>query len=614
MRNKLYVMFPLFVLMVLALGACNSKANAPTAPTSAPSSSGSSTTASTDSTTAPVSPSELSAVPREETVIFENIDGRVPAPNNMNPYINGLFLDWGMWQATQEALFYLNLETGELIPWQAESFSFNPDFTEVTIKIRDGVKWSDGIDFTADDIAFTINMLKGNEKLQYGPEMKQWVESVKAVDPKTAVITLTGPNPRFIVSYFSVEIWRTVLIAPKHIWEGQDPLTFTNFDLAKGWPVGTGPYQLVRSTESESVYDLRPTWWAAETGFHDMPIPKRAIWVGVPDENTRAAMAADSQLDALWILQPSSFEAARKKNPNLVAWTDSMPYAYLDACPRDLGLNTALKPLDDVDIRWAINYSLDRDQINAIAFQGATTVSKSLFPAYAPLQAFLDRNEAVFEQYPVLLHSPEKVEEIMTSKGYTKDNSGLWAAPDGSHVAFTMLGMSGETDQVKMGPIIVDQLRSAGFDVDFRLVERAVFSDEVSRGTVGAWLGGTCAGVTDPYLAFSFYHSRWVAPLGEVSPGPHATNSRWSDPEFDKLVEQMAVTAPDDPAFGPLADQALALWTRELPRIPLLQAYLLTPFSNTYWTNWPTSDNPYIHPGHWWVTGNQMLINIRPAK
>ena len=129
----------------------------------------------------------------EQTVIFENIDGRVAIPDNMNPYISGQYLDWGMWQANQESLFYLNYETGETVPWQASGFKYNDDFSGLTINIRDGVKWSDGEPFTAADVIFTINMLKDHPELQYASEMKQWVKDVQAPDPQTVVITLNSP-------------------------------------------------------------------------------------------------------------------------------------------------------------------------------------------------------------------------------------------------------------------------------------------------------------------------------------------------------------------------------------------------------------------------------------
>ena len=67
----------------------------------------------------------INEVPREKTLILENIDGRVPVPDNMNPFITGQYLDWGMWQAVSESLFYLNLETGKLDPWLAESGEYS---------------------------------------------------------------------------------------------------------------------------------------------------------------------------------------------------------------------------------------------------------------------------------------------------------------------------------------------------------------------------------------------------------------------------------------------------------------------------------------------------------
>ena len=59
-----------------------------------------------------------------------------------------------------EALFYTNLNTGEVVPWQGESYEYNDDFTEITLKLRDGVTWCDGVQMTADDVKYTLEMLR----------------------------------------------------------------------------------------------------------------------------------------------------------------------------------------------------------------------------------------------------------------------------------------------------------------------------------------------------------------------------------------------------------------------------------------------------------------------
>lgn len=554
----------------------------------------------------------IAEVPRKETVIFENVEGRVAIPGNMNPYIAGQNLDSGVWQATQESLFYNNLESGRIEPWLAESATYNADATSVTIKLRPGVTWSDGVAFTSADVAFTIEMLKAHPGLSYAADMSAWVTSVETPDPATVVINLTKSNPRFIVNYFSVRIFAALVIAPKHVWEGVDPMTFTNYDLDKGWPLGTGPYRLVRSTETETVFDRRDDWWAARTGFHALPAPKRAIWTGVGTEDARAAMAVNGDLDAIWVLSRSTFEIAKQRNGAIAGWTDEPPYAYLDACPRMLYLNTAAKPFDDLKVRRALNHAINREQIAAIAFEGMTEPSGSLFPPYAKLKAFLDRNAALFDAHPVIDHDLAKSEALMTEAGFTKNGDGIWTGGAGQPISFTMITPTGEADMLKMGNVIAAQLRAAGFDANFKPVEMSVYYTDVSTGTATVYIRGVCGSVTDPYDSFDLFHGRRAAPIGEAADGPFA--SRFKNADFDATLDTMAVTSPDDPAYDGLADKALRIWTEELPAIPLVQARLLTPFSNANWTNWPTARNNYFQPGHWWLSGSQILINLKPAE
>jgi len=551
----------------------------------------------------------IKSVPREQTLILENIDGRVPVPGNMNPYVAGQYLEWGMWQATQESLFYFNLETGKLEPWLAESGEYSDGAKTVTIQLRNGVKWSDGVAFTAEDIVFTIEMLKQNLGLRYSSDMDVWVDSVSAPNPRRVVIRLKKPNPRFLLTYFGVPIWHSLLIAPKHIWQNVDPKTFTNFDLARGLPLGTGSYRLVRSTETETIFDRLDHWWAADTGLHAMPAPTRVIWLGVGTEDTRAAMGVNNQLDAMWVMGRSTFEIARHKNLSIIGWTNSLPYGYLDPCPRDLFFNTAAPPFDKTAVRLAINDAINREQLVTVAFEGMSEPSYSVFPTYGALKELLDRNAEVLKP----IHSdPSKVPALMQAAGYKKNGDGLWASANGKPISFTITTRSGETDLLKMGPVMVAQLRAAGFDASFHPSETAIYFTDVSNGNSAIYLAGTCGSVQDPYASFALFHSRESAPTGQRSPG--VTPTRFANPDFDAAVDTMAKLPATDPAFALAADTALRVFTQELPAIPLVQARLLTPFNTKYWSNWPTAENNYIQPGHWWVTGGQLLINVKPAN
>ncbi len=148
---------------------------------------------------------DLKPVPRNRTLISQGWDfyNQVPSPTSMSPYA-GLLLHQrnSLHYTVNEMLFYTNHMTNEISPWQAESFSYNDAFTEMTVKIRDKVKWSDGQPFTADDVVFSLDMLKSvAPDLLMSSAIKEWVAKAEAPDSRTVKITLTKPGPRWVQDF-----------------------------------------------------------------------------------------------------------------------------------------------------------------------------------------------------------------------------------------------------------------------------------------------------------------------------------------------------------------------------------------------------------------------------
>ncbi len=551
-------------------------------------------------------------VSRENTLIFENISERVTTPENYNPFLPSTLLHAGLQQVGFESLFYYNYETTKLEPWQAESYAFNDKFDEVTIKLRSGITWSDGVPFTAKDVVYTMNMLKANAPAlgNWSVNAKTWVKDIVAVDDQTVKITLTSANPRFILDTFGVRIYGVTFILPEHIWKDKDPMTFSNFDLSKGWPVSTSPYRLVASNSTEVTWDRRDDWWGARTGFKRLPKPERVLFRTAGSEERRAAMAVNNELDTLWVMGRANFESVKAQNPDVAAWYKDSPYAYLDPCPRYLAFNTTLKPFDDPKVRWAMSYAMNRDAIVDIAWEGLTKPAKWMTADYPALTKFIDPNNDLFEKYPTLAFDTKKTAEIMESEGYAKDGDGLWTK-DGKHVSLDIVIRQGEADQTKMAPVVTQLLRRGGFDANFQLADIAAYTDALNTGRANAWLDVSCGGVSDPYATFDLYHSRHAAPMGQVATG---ARSRWKNADFDKVVDEMAVTDSEDPKLQELTRKGLELWLPELPAIPLVQAALLASVNNHYWKNWPDEKNNYYHPGWWWATALPLVVNVEPAK
>jgi peptide/nickel transport system substrate-binding protein len=250
-------------------------------------------------------------VAREDTVIFDIDESEIPSPHNFNWMLPGIRRNQGAHQAMWEPLFILNYETGEIQPWLGTSFTPNETLDVWTLTLRDGIKWSDGEAFNADDVVFTVNLLLGDETATLGEaaNTQQWVASVEKIDDLTVQFNLKAPNPRYQLDYWSVRIWGGPIILPEHIWKDQDPFTFTFYDPDKGWPIGTGPYKLVSANPTEFVWDRDDNWWGAETGWMPLPEPKRLIWIIAPAEETKALLMADSQLDSAMNITLGAFEA-----------------------------------------------------------------------------------------------------------------------------------------------------------------------------------------------------------------------------------------------------------------------------------------------------------------
>ena len=555
----------------------------------------------------------MAQVARDKTLVIENISIRNTTPENFNPLATGTLRHAGLQQVGYESLFYYNYENGELVPWLAESATYNDDFTGLTINLRDGVKWSDGEVFDADDVVFTLNLLLEHApELNYSVDHDTFVESVEKVDNLTVQITLKGPSPRYLLNVFGVRIYGATYIVPEHIFSMvEDPGTFNNFDLEAGYPVATGPYRLVISNETETVWDRRDDWWGAESGFQDLPAPERVIFLAAGSEERRAAMAINNELDTMWLMGRSTFETVVAQNPGVIGWYAEPPYAYLDPCPRYLVVNNAVAPFDNRDVRWAISHAINRETLVDIAWEGLTATNEWLMPGYAPLRVYMDANADLFETYPTLEQNLDKVDALMTGAGFSKNDDGLWVGSDGNTVQMDLVIRQGEVFQVKMAPVIAELLQRAGFDASFKLQDVGAFGETLRNGLASAWIDVACGSVRDPYGTLDYFHSRHASPIGESATG---SRSRYANADFDVFVDEMAVTGPEDPKMQELFRSAMEIWLADLPAMPLTEASLLTPFNNHYWTNWPTEDNNYVHPGFWWMTALLMITEIEPAQ
>jgi peptide/nickel transport system substrate-binding protein len=547
-------------------------------------------------------------VPREKTLIIGFEGGPAQAPENAG--LNATAVNsQGHHQVMIESLWVLNYQTGESVPWLASGPEvWNEDYTSFDIPIREGVEWNDGTPFTAEDVVFSINLFKENPTLIFAGAIASEVAEATVVDPLTARVTLNAPNPRFVYDNFSVRIWGGVRIVPKHVWEGQDPNTFTNFDLAKGWPVWTGPYKLVKASPTEFVFDRNNDWWGAKTGFMNLPAPERVIFVDGGPEDRKAAALSANEVDGEPSLRIDLFADVVARNPQVIGWTADPPNAWIDPCPGMLGFNAQVPPWDSAEMRWAISYAIPKQVIADATSGGFGQTSPYNFPDYPALQAWLTENQDLIDQYDSTVFDPDKAKEMIEAQGYTMGGDGVYEK-DGVRLSVDVLV---KAEEVIVPPIIISSLQDAGIDAVPRSLTTASYYQARQVGDFQIETTHVnCGSVTEPFAELNTLHSKWIRPIGEI----HSNNPwGWANEEYDGIVDEIASLPANDPKEHELFRRALEIRLQELPILSLSQQKRIVPYTTRYWTNWPTAENGYVHPPNWWQTFIIPLVNITPAE
>ncbi len=561
-------------------------------------------------------PGALKDVPRNRTLVITHWSDsyRTQHDNveNFNCWLPGNshcrhFLEKGLF----EFLFYTNLNEGNIIPWLGESFEYNDSLDSIDVKIREGAEWSDGVPFTSHDVKFTIDMVKDNAPdLNRSTHWNDMISDVMVHDDYNLTINLTRPDPRFFQVQFGFGWENHTPIMPKHVWEDQDPLTFSYYDPEKGWPLGTGAFRLSLSTPEVMMLDRRDDWWASEIGFHDPPQVERIQYIPVANDDIAAQLYINNQLEVGPPLLKGTFEAAKGFNDALRSWNFEGPvWGAPDGCNFVLILNNQKKHFSSVDVRWAINHAINRDEITGVAYEGGVPAVTVPISSYGVKQ-YLPLMQDIFDKYQPNDHDLEKVAARMAAAGYSQDSEGFWSK-DGERVDITLEIPSWMRPQ---GPFLEKQLQEAGFDAIFKQGEPATIGDRLRMGeTEVVWV--QCGSINEPYDTFKSYHSKNSAPPGENYQGA-VQGGRYENPEMDAILDEMEgmLHSPDDPRYVELARSALDLFLRDMPVIHIAEELHVIVHNTHYWSGWPGVEDPYVAPYPPWNGWYLITLNLEPTN
>jgi len=605
----------------------------------------------------------LAGIPRNQVLIAENPEGTVTDPSNFNIWVpkpNGT--STGLQQLCMDTLWYIDPDHGlNGQVWDnslaADKPQYNKDFTEMTVKLRPGIMWSDGVEFTADDVVYTVQTLMADPGgFNDGARMAANVESVSAPDKNTVVFKLKKPNSRFH-SAFTVR-WSATWIMPKHVFEKEEKPSKYNFNK----PVCLGSYTLKSFDPNGAwfIWQRRDDWQKTTLARFGEPGPKYVAYIDPGPPDKRVILQKNHQLDIIHDTSPEGAFALIKSSPTSHGWFKGFPYAHPDPTLPMVVLNDQNEKFKNPDVRWALALLIDIKAVDMASYRGAATISAidvpptGTYPHYyfEPMEQWLkdfsiDTGKRTIHPYdpnvgqdiadtlrpsmgdaiptdPKAIaaafgrgwwkHDPQAATELLEKAGLKKVG-GKWMLPDGTPFTIT-ISTEGDNRPVmtRAGSIIAQQWTQAGIDSKIDALPTAMWSNMFNgqNEATMAWTVETWGGHPDLSFFLDSWHSEFLSPPGKFQPPRNW--QRWKDPELDKIIEQIRAIDFDDPKGIELGQDFIKLAVKNMPNIPLMSYNVFTIMDTTYWTGYPSAEtDPYTDPVPNWGNTKYMMVKLKPT-
>lgn len=499
---------------------------------------------------------------------------------NYNPYTTGGLFGGVLY----EPLMMLNRNTGKVEYRLAKSAEYSDDLKTITVKLRDGLQWSDGQPLTAKDVVFSYTMTK-NVAAYDGKAI--WttgnLQSITATDAHTIVFKLKDADSTFIWGLPDYHI------VPEHVWSkvaAKDLATFKNLN-----PVGSGPLTDIKYLKPQQMQICR------NDNYY---LPNRPYI----DCMTFRSYNDNSQI------QPALMKGEIDWGSNFIA---DIEKTYVAADPENnhfwypandaihLYTNIKKKPFDDLQVRKALSMALDRDEIVDIAAYGYPTANFNAGGIAELYGKFID--EDITEKYKeIATYNPEKAKKLLEDAGYKDtDGDGFREMSDGENIVFDINVVNGWTDWIQTVQMVSEYFEAVGIKANVKTVDWSVYDKGLKDSDYKMAINWSMVG-TNPILAYQTYFL--TSQVGKSWHAGHGLNS----PEIDTLINSFGLT--NDPVKQQSILNELQEFTAaNLPFIPLFSNATWFQYSTKKFVGWPTEKDPYVQPVFYEAGNRNLIIN-----
>lgn len=491
-----------------------------------------------------------------------------PQKENNNPIgPNSSALSLGYAFAVYESLMQVNeiKPTDPPTPWLAQSVEWNADSTQAVITARDGVKWSDGTPFTAEDIAFSLGIRKDHDEIN-----ADFPGQYKDITVDGNKVTVSFTDGQFVNQ---AKLYK-LLILPKHIWESQDPVNWSDPKM-----VGTGPFVLKSFTAQSVTLTPNASYWGTK------PLVGQLRYDTFNDNAGLTTALTTGEAQWGWTFIPdyeNVFIAQDKDHFNQVAGGGF----GVDV----LFLNNERAPFDNVAFRKALNLVVDRADISTTAGYGVWPQIKSVTGLPQPSgDAFI----APDYQGKELTVDLDAAKQVLTDAGYTWDASNKLLDPSGKKVSFTLTNPAGWTDYIDALNIVKEGAASLGAEAKVETPPVDTWQNQqINMGDFDASLHWTDGGSTPWNMYSNIMDGSSYVKVGESA---NWNFGRYKNDEVTKALADFKSGTSD-------ADRQAALdivqkhFVEDVPGLVIWSRPAVAQYSTKNYTGFPTDEDPYANP------------------
>jgi len=494
--------------------------------------------------------------------------GWTSQPDNLNPFIGWQNVTYEIWSVNYSFLFGFGndnsptLDLAREFPTQ-ENGGISADGKVWTIKLRTGVKWSDGQPFTAEDVAFTYNYIVKNGMLNMAITTVG-IESAKALAPDVVQIDCSRPKADMMHIFLP--------ILPKHVWEKVDPQEAQTSYVNEPPIVGTGPFITTEFKKGSHVkMERNPYFWGTK------PALDQLLFLFYTNGDTMTADLESGAIDAAWGIPEAQFDALGSVEGIQPVAYNFFNWDYLTLnCYEGKSLGNPV--LKDWRFRNALNYAVDRQALCDIAYVKKAEPGTTILPPGMWTDPDYHWEPPADQLYSFDL---AKAGQLLDEAGYELGPDGL-RQHRGKPIELRLWTTTESAPAQTSLKLVAGWLKKLGLKIEVSVIDTGALQDRVWNFEGDTYVPDfdlyiwDWAGYSDPGQTLS---ANITAQIGNTN------EPCWSNAEYDALNDEQASEL--DPAERKvIIDRMQEIMYEQTPWVVLTYPKYLQAYNDADWTGW----------------------------